>query len=83
MPVFLTRLFLHVFLYLFHKWTSTQTVAGALAWLTCLTLAFHTHTHTLTLGISSGGEHSNGPTLSHLGDVDGNRVCHGPGAEAG
>lgn len=36
----------------------------------------------LTLGISSRGEHGNGLTRSHLGGVTGNRLCHGPGAEA-
>ena len=37
----------------------------------------------LTLGISSGGQHGDGPTHSQFGGVDGSRLCHGPGSEAG
>lgn len=43
------------------------------------TLTYHPGNPPLTLGIASWGQHGDRPTLSHLGGVDGSRLCHGPG----
>lgn len=86
----ISNTFLFVILCCWIWWLPTHQVLSTTCWrkqiadMPCLgTLTYHPGNPPLTLGISSGGQHGNCPTHSHLSGVDCSMLCHGPGAQSG